>query len=316
MPTSPYRKLTLCVVGALTLVTATGIGARPASPWDEPTPEGSSRAADQRSLGRVLITNDDGIDSPGLHALAAAFAEVADVVVVAPSEQASGSGMTSNVRREQKLTVRRADMPDGITAYAVDGYPVDCVIWGIDILFGSDGPDLVVSGINTNPNLGAAVYTSGTIGAAGMARRRGYPALAVSGGRASIEGHLEAGARYAVALARSELFASLGADLYLTLDIPLIEPEKFRGARVALHQLDSYWMGFAEAPPPDETGATYDARWRRNGGFHPESDFALISEGYLVVTPMTVAEQVPGLAVEWNGDESLLPPLSVAVPKR
>ena len=313
MPIQQPRTLTRIAV--LAAVIAVAAFAQPHSSPAAPAAQESSTVAGPR-LGRVLITNDDGIDSPGLHTLAAAFAEVAEVVVVAPAGEASGSGMTSNTSSERKLTVRRQDLPGGITGYAVDGYPVDCVLWGTDVVFGPDGPDLVVSGINTGPNLGAAVYFSGTIGAARMARRRGYPALAVSGGRESIEGHLQAGARYARALAQSELFASLGDGEYLTLDIPLIEPRDFKGVRVALHQIDSFWIGFPEAPLPDETGTTYDARWRRNGRFSPESDLALVNDGYLVVTPMTAVEQLPGRVAAWNGDESLLPPLSIAVPTR
>jgi 5'-nucleotidase len=118
----------------------------------------------------VLVTNDDGIDAPGLRALRDAFADVARVTVVAPAEDRSGAGAARS--RE----VRVEEREDG---YAVYGTPADCAAFGLRGL--DDRPGLVVSGCNHGPNFGGYVLTrSGTVGAAMEASFLGAPAVAVS----------------------------------------------------------------------------------------------------------------------------------------
>lgn len=118
----------------------------------------------------VLATNDDGIDSTGLHVLVDALQSVADVTVVAPIEDQSGTGRTNSYR------VAVDEYEHG---FAVDGKPADCVavgLRGLDV-----DVDLVVSGINPGPNIGwQTVGRSGTVGAAAEAAFLGVPAMAVS----------------------------------------------------------------------------------------------------------------------------------------
>ncbi len=120
---------------------------------------------------RVLLTNDDGIDSPALAALRDGLRTVADVTVVAPADDQSGVGRA----RSRRVTVERDDH-----GYAVDGTPADCVAYalrGLDRSF-----DAVVSGCNLGPNVGDYVLgRSGTVGAAVEAGFLGTPAVAVSG---------------------------------------------------------------------------------------------------------------------------------------
>lgn len=118
----------------------------------------------------VLLTNDDGIDSPALAALRDELAAVCDVTVVAPATNQSGVG------RARSRTVAVDERTDG---YAVDGTPADCVAFGLRSL--DDRPDLVVSGANLGPNVGSYVLGhSGTVGAAVEAGFLGTPGLAVS----------------------------------------------------------------------------------------------------------------------------------------
>ncbi|WP_331235853.1 5'/3'-nucleotidase SurE [Natronorarus salvus] len=120
---------------------------------------------------RVLLTNDDGIDSPGLHALADALAPLAEVTTVAPATNQSGVG------RERSKTVSAEEHDRGT---AIDGTPADCVAYalrGLETEF-----DLVVSGCNLGPNVGSYLLgRSGTVGAAVEAAFLGVPAIAVSG---------------------------------------------------------------------------------------------------------------------------------------
>ena len=132
---------------------------------------------------KVLVTNDDGIDAPGLHALARALVAAGhDVVVVAPARDMSGSGAAiGQVHLDQSIDARRVELPglDGVPAYALDGAPGLCVLAARLGGFG-DPPDVVMSGINPGCNTGRAVLHSGTVGAALTAANFGVRGLAVS----------------------------------------------------------------------------------------------------------------------------------------
>ncbi|MEV5778347.1 5'/3'-nucleotidase SurE [Streptomyces antimycoticus] len=136
---------------------------------------------------RILLTNDDGISAPGLKELARAFAaEFPDVAVVAPAADFSGVGTsishnTAGVGGPQALRPRPERLPgiERIPAHSVDGPPALAVLLAFA---GACGPvpDLVVSGINSGPNIGVGILHSGTVGAALTAAGLGVPALAVS----------------------------------------------------------------------------------------------------------------------------------------
>jgi 5'/3'-nucleotidase len=132
---------------------------------------------------KVLVTNDDGVGSPGLHALARALVDDGyEVVVVAPDREMSGSAAAiGQVHIEEGIDAERVDLPrlDGVPAYAIAGPPGLCVLTARLGGFG-DPPDLVVSGINPGANTGRAVLHSGTVGAALTAANFGCRGLAVS----------------------------------------------------------------------------------------------------------------------------------------
>ena len=130
----------------------------------------------------ALVTNDDGIDSPGLHALAGAAMEAGlDVVVAAPAEQASGaSAALTAVRRDGRTIVEPRQLPDlDVPAWAVKAQPAHIVAAALNGWF-DPRPDLVLSGINHGANVGRAVLHSGTVGAALTAKISDTRALAMS----------------------------------------------------------------------------------------------------------------------------------------
>jgi 5'/3'-nucleotidase SurE len=128
-------------------------------------------------MRRILITNDDGVHSPGIHALAEALRPLGEVVVVAPLTEASAIGHALTLRRPLRIEAFDAGR------YAVDGTPTDCVNIALKILLGGQTPDLVASGINKGYNLGDDVTYSGTVAGALEAALLGIPAIAVSLGR-------------------------------------------------------------------------------------------------------------------------------------
>jgi 5'-nucleotidase len=132
---------------------------------------------------RVLITNDDGIDAPGIRWLARAAADHGfDVVVAAPSKESSGiSAAMTAVLDDGRVMMDRREVPtlEGIPAFAVNASPGYIVTLGRLGAFG-DPPDLVLSGINRGANAGNAVLHSGTVGACLTAASAGLRAMAVS----------------------------------------------------------------------------------------------------------------------------------------
>ncbi|NDJ63061.1 MAG: 5'/3'-nucleotidase SurE [Chloroflexi bacterium] len=128
----------------------------------------------------VLFTNDDGIASPGLLAAVEAFCDDADILVVAPREQQSGTGRSMPITSEGRIYAQTLEIHgQPHTVYAVDGTPAQAVQHGV-IELADRLPSLVVSGINYGENTGNGVTISGTVGAALEAASLGIPALAVS----------------------------------------------------------------------------------------------------------------------------------------
>ena len=126
-----------------------------------------------------MVTNDDGIDSLGLHILARALTELGDVVVVAPDREFSGSGASVGALFEFRPEVRRRWIDGVAEAWSLNGPPALCVLYSKLGVFG-DPFDLVVSGINPGSNVGRSVYYSGTVGACLAARNGGVSGVAIS----------------------------------------------------------------------------------------------------------------------------------------
>lgn len=128
---------------------------------------------------RIFVTNDDGIDSVGLHVLARAMRALGDVVVVAPDDEYSGYGAALGPLHLLEPEVHRTSIIDGIDdAWTVSGSPALCAMFGRLGMFGDY--DLVVAGINPGANVGRSVYHSGTVGACLTARNGGINGVAVS----------------------------------------------------------------------------------------------------------------------------------------
>jgi 5'-nucleotidase len=123
---------------------------------------------------RVLVTNDDGVRSPGIRMLAESLAEVAEVWVVAPDRERSAASHSLSLHRPVRIT--KVDE----RVYATDGTPADCVYLAVNHLLKDHPPDLVASGINHGANLADDITYSGTVAAALEATMLGIPAVAFS----------------------------------------------------------------------------------------------------------------------------------------
>src|SRR5438067_6694030 len=166
---------------------------------------------------RILISNDDGYLAPGIQALAAALAPIADIVVVAPDSNRSGA--SNSLSLDRPLTVQQA--ANGF--YFVNGTPTDCVHVALTGMLDYT-PDLVVSGINNGPNMGDDTLYSGTVAAATEGYLFGIPAIAFSQAEFGWA-HIEDAARVArdIVLRR---FEQLDAPYLLNVNIPNLPYER------------------------------------------------------------------------------------------
>ncbi len=130
---------------------------------------------------RVSVSNDDGVAAEGISAVVEGLAALpnVEVTVSAPAENQSG---TSDTTTDGDVVSTEATTADGHPATAVEGFPADAVLAGLEAMGIAEPPHLVVSGINEGPNIGQLVELSGTVGAARTGARAGIPALAVSQG--------------------------------------------------------------------------------------------------------------------------------------
>lgn len=187
-------------------------------------------------MARLLVTNDDGIHGPGMHALAAALDDAGhDVVVVVPDYDASGtSASIGRFEMSGHLPVQRAEIPGapGVEAWALAGPPAMCVLASVLGAFGPE-PDAVVSGVNAGANTGRAILHSGTVGAALTAQNFGHRGLAVSL-EDSEPWHWETAARLAVTVVERLLEAPPRTTLNLNVPaVPPDRPPRLQWARLA-----------------------------------------------------------------------------------
>jgi len=127
---------------------------------------------------KILVTNDDGINAPGLWTLVSVLKDIGDVTVVAPDREQSGVGTSISFHHPIRIA-RIHEKIKGVETYSVEGTPADCVIMAIKVVM-KDWIDMVVSGINQGPNCGYDVFLSGTVGAALQGFFYSIPSMAVS----------------------------------------------------------------------------------------------------------------------------------------
>jgi len=181
---------------------------------------------------RVLITNDDGIDARATLELARAFAQSAETYLVAPAQNQSSGTNFAAAARTSRFDVEVRDVGAGITAWAVDGYPADCVFFALAGPMRDAPPDLVISGVNTGANLADAWVLSGTIGAARLAAYYGVRAIAVSGIDNDDAHAVETVVAWVVKFAQSEAVRRTQPPQFLTVSLPVGPVSGIRGIDV------------------------------------------------------------------------------------
>ena len=229
---------------------------------------------------RILVSNDDGCQAPGIIHLARSLREFAEVTVVAPDRDRSGASNSLTLDNP----IRATRMENGFIR--VDGTPTDCVHLAITGLLEHE-PDMVISGINAGANLGDDVLYSGTVAAAMEGRFLGFPAIAVSLVSHAPK-HYETAARAVLELIERLQRNPLAADIILNVNVPDVPWERIAGYQATRlgqrHKAESvvkaadphgrpiYWIG----PPGGEQDAG------------PGTDFHAVRSLYVSITPIQV----------------------------
>ena len=178
---------------------------------------------------KILLTNDDGIDSPGLFALKRALDPLGDVHVIAPDRNRTGAARSITMRAP--LWVEERVLPDGSMGFSTDGTPVDCVRLAA-LGFMDRQPDLIVSGINLSGNLGDDITYSGTVAAAFEGIMLGIPSLAVSADGYHEGYDLSVPARVARLVVQKILDHGFPAEALLNINCPDISWDDLAGIRL------------------------------------------------------------------------------------
>jgi 5'-nucleotidase len=225
---------------------------------------------------RILVTNDDGYRSEGIHALARALREVGDVTIVAPTTEASAIGHALTLRQVLRLD----KIEDRV--FSVDGTPTDCVNVAVTQVF--DGlPDLVVSGINKGWNLGDDVTYSGTVAGALEGALLGMPSIAVSLRQTRGAYDFSYAARAAAVFAESMLRHPLPARTFLNINVPKGQP---KGYRVTVQAKRNHVTSVSERHDPKGRPYYWIEEGQNEWEPHDRSDYQAVRDGYISVTPL------------------------------
>jgi len=227
-------------------------------------------------MTKILVTNDDGIHSAGIIALAEALRSLGDVVVVAPAHEMSAASHSLTLTRP--LRIEEIDDHH----FAVDGTPTDCVTLAMNHLLKDGMPDLVVSGINKGGNLGEDVSYSGTVAGALEASIYGLPGIAVSLVQRT-DFDFGPAAEFAAELARRVLGDGLPRGTLLNVNVP---PGPVRGARVTRQGTKNVRPNIIEGTDPRQRKYYWIGEealeWNEEAG----TDYAALGHGLVSITPL------------------------------
>jgi 5'-nucleotidase len=261
----------------------------------------------------ILVTNDDGVQAPGLLALVQTMRQCGNVTVVAPDRDWSGGGHVKTLSRP--LRVRQVTLADGTEAYAADGAPSDCVALAVMGLI-PHKIDLIVAGINPAANLGHDVTYSGTVTAVMEGIIWNVPGIALSldgAHRTQYELDFSVAARIGRLIVRKVLERGLPKGVFLNVNVPEVTADQLQGIRITRQGLrvyrdrldkrqdprgrDYYWIG-GDSP----TGIPEDG-----------TDVGALAAGYASITPLQLdLTAYPALSTlsnwQWGHLEPTTPP--------
>lgn len=232
---------------------------------------------------KILITNDDGIQSEGIYALAKEFEKDNEVFIVAPHIQRSASGHSITINRP--IMVKEVKL-EGISAiaFSIDGTPADCVKIGVEKLF-KEKFDLIISGINYGTNLGSDVIYSGTVSAAIEGAICKIPSIAISMEVKTKNPDYGVALKFARKIIYHAIKNNLKEDVVLNINIPALEENAIKGIKVSELGNRVYTNCYIETMQ-DNGEVGYKIEGSPIDDNNDESDICNFKNGYVTITPL------------------------------
>jgi 5'-nucleotidase len=228
---------------------------------------------------RILISNDDGINSEGLHVLADSLRTLGEVLVVAPDREQSAASHALSLHHPLRID----EISENI--YSVDGTPADCINVAVNGLFKENKPNIIVSGINKGENLGDDITYSGTVSAAMEGTLLGIPSIAISLASKK-DFFFDTASYYAHWVAKYVITNPLPLGTLLNVNVPNLPKDSVKGIKVTKQGKRVYGEPIVEKIDP--RGRKYYWIGGNDLGFLSieDSDLVAVSQGFVSVTPI------------------------------
>ncbi len=279
----------------------------------------------QARFKHILITNDDGIeDADRLLALARGVKDAANhiSIIVSTFDRSGTSNHTTYGKHQSvlEITCKYIDKDNNITVYTIPANPADCVLLGLSGFFGENRPDLVLSGINSGPNIGPGWFGSGTIGAARTAAFLGVKAVALSGFDSNNKDSFSVIPKWINEFISSGLIETIDKNSYFTVGFPRIPLEKIKGVRLKKRRISydrpeliSFSKIYGKEPHVTRNKTIWVLESNQNLN-HSETkyDDYFLQQNFIIITPMTIDENNRTLMNEIQEKRNLIPDFPTA----
>ena len=232
----------------------------------------------------ILLTNDDGINAPGINALAAEISKIASVHIVAPENERSAVGHAITI--SDPLRVTEVEKNGKIFGYAVKGTPADCVkiaYWAI--LSKKQKPDLLISGINLGSNTGINTIYSGTVSAATEGAILAIPSFAISLAT-YVDADFSFAAYFAVKIVESGVLHNLPQGVFLNVNVPAVPARRIRGVRFTRQGTVSFKERYHVRQDPRNRNYYWLSGEKKHLDSYSDTDDHAVSENFISITPI------------------------------
>lgn len=247
----------------------------------------------------ILVTNDDGITSPGIKHLIERGQKFGRVVVVAPDSPQSGKGHA--ITLEEPLRIRKVNLFHDVEAYECSGTPVDCVKLAKHVIFKEENIGLCISGINHGSNAGINIIYSGTMSAAMEAALEGINSIGFSHVNYSYNIDFSPANKYIDLIIEHVIKNGLEGGKLLNVNIPNMEEHEIKGIKMCIQGESQWEEEFVEGKDPRNIPYYWLAGAFKKGAHDPQSDIWALENGYISIVPskhdLTDYDQIDSLKI-------------------
>jgi 5'-nucleotidase len=236
---------------------------------------------------RILISNDDGYQDPGLRVLVTKLAPLAELVVAAPSVNQSGVGHGMTFKEP---FVVESWASGGVRWFSIAALPATCVRIALVSLLDKK-PDVVIAGINRGENVGVVTFSSGTVACAREAAFRGIPGISMNLQRGTTMDY-DGAADFVVALVEDLREKRLASGTYLNVNYPALPKDQVKGVLITRQDIRPPNERYEKVVSPQGKVA-YRSLWEPLTDGNPDTDTAALGRGFISVTPLQVDQTQP-----------------------